>query len=36
MKEKIKVKFEDDREIVVPYKTTAIDAVKMVEDNINP
>ena len=33
MKEKIKVKFEDDREIVVPYKTTAIDAVKMVEDN---
>lgn len=33
MKEKLKVKFEDDREIVVPYKTTAIDAVKMVEDN---
>lgn len=34
MNEKIKVKFEDGREIIVPYKTTAIDAVKMVEDDV--
>lgn len=34
MNEKIKVSFEDGREITVPYKTTAIDAVKMVEDNV--
>ncbi len=34
MKEKIKVSFEDGREIIVPYRTTAIDAVKMVEDDI--
>lgn len=34
MKEKIIVKFEDGREIAVPYRTTAIDAVKMVEDNV--
>lgn len=34
MKEKIKVRFEDGREIVVPRQTTAIDAVKMVEDNV--
>lgn len=34
MNEKIKVTFEDDRQIIVPYKTTAIDAVKMVEDNV--
>lgn len=34
MKEKIIVKFEDGREIIVPYKTTAIDAVKMVEDDV--
>ncbi len=33
MKEKIIVNFDDGREICVPYKTTAIDAVKMVEDN---
>ena len=32
MKEKIKVTFDDGRQIVVPYKTSAIDAVKMVED----
>ncbi len=35
MKEKIKINFEDGREILVPYRTTAIDAVKMVEDNID-
>ena len=34
MNEKIKVSFEDGREIKVTYKTTAIDAVKMVEDNV--
>ena len=34
MKEKIKLTFEDGREIIVPYKTTAIDAVKMIEDNV--
>ena len=34
MKEKIKLTFEDGREITVPYKTTAIDAVKMVEDDV--
>lgn len=34
MKDKIIVKFEDGREIVVAYRTTAIDAVKMVEDNV--
>jgi uridine kinase len=34
MKDKIKVRFEDGREIVVPYRTTAINAVKMVEDNV--
>lgn len=33
MKEKIIVNFDDGREICVPYKTTAIDAVKMIEDN---
>ena len=35
MTQKIIVKFEDGREISVPYKTTAIDAVKMVEDNVS-
>ena len=34
MKEKIKLTFEDGREIIVPYKTTAIDAVKMIEDDV--
>ena len=34
MSEKIKVIFEDSREISVSPKTTAIDAVKMVEDNV--
>ena len=34
MNEKIKVTYEDGRQIIVPYKTTAIDAVKMVEDNV--
>lgn len=33
--DKIKVTFDDGRQIVVPYKTTAIDAVKMVEDNVS-
>ena len=35
MTQKIIVKFEDGREISVPYKTTAIDAVKMVEDDVS-
>ena len=35
MTQKIIVKFEDGREIRVPYKTTAIDAVKMVEDDVS-
>ena len=35
MTQKIIVKFEDGREISVPYKTTAIDAVKMVEDVVS-
>lgn len=30
----IKIKFEDGREIDVPYKTKAIDAVKLVENNV--
>lgn len=34
MTEKIIVDFEDGRKISVPYGTTAIDAVKMVEDNV--
>ncbi len=29
------INFEDGREISVPYKTTAIEAVKMVEDNVD-
>lgn len=34
MKEKIKVSFEDGRQISVDYKTKAIDAVKLVENDI--
>ena len=34
IKEKIIVTFDDGREICVPYGTKAIDAVSMVEDNI--
>ncbi|MBO5477592.1 MAG: nucleoside kinase [Clostridia bacterium] len=34
MTDKIIVDFEDGRKISVPYGTTAIDAVKMVEDNV--
>lgn len=30
----IKVKFEDERMVEVPYKTPAIDAVKLVENNV--
>ena len=35
MKQKIIVEFEDGRKISVPYGTVAIEAVKMVEDNID-
>lgn len=35
MKEKIKVNFEDGRQISVDYKTKAIDAVKLVENNVS-
>ena len=35
MNKKIIVNFDDGRKISVPYGTTAIDAVKMVEDNVD-
>ena len=35
MKEKIKVNFEDGRQISVDYKTKAIDVVKLVENNVS-
>lgn len=35
MTDKIIIDFEDGRKISVPYGTTAIDAVKMVEDNVD-
>ena len=35
MNNKVRVKFEDLKEIEVPYKTKAIDAVKLVEKDIS-